>query len=478
MGNIKKLLKKAFLYQEPLTDYSFSLPDNTNQSKLNQNLNNESSDDKKTNHPLYTSLDVNLDYIKVKYNALINSDIKIREFKLTIKGKEYKAVLLFIDGMINSESINNFILKPLMYKSVAKQSSAPVAIASNITVRKIKKFNLEDYIYNSLVPQNTMKKVTNFEDVFSSVNIGDCALIIDTLSVSFVIDVKGFESRSISEPKNEIVIRGSQESFVEKLRTNTAMLRRLINNENLIIEDATVGKVSKTKVAICYLKDIANNDLVAEVKYRINNLNVDHITSSGQLEQLIQDNSYSSFPQMIASERSDKAANHILEGRVVVLVNGSPYSLIMPGVFIDFLSSPEDVNLKFQYSNLLKIVRIIAFIITLFLPGIYVAITNYHTELLPTELLFTIAASRNSVPFPIIFEILLMEISFELIREAGLRVPTPIGPTIGIVGALILRRSCCKCKFSKSYINYYSCNYCYMFICNSRFFTWICFKNF
>ena len=467
MDNIKNILKKLFLYQEPSTNYSFSLPENNNESKVTNNSDNLSPDEEKANQKLYSSLSVNLDYIKVKYNALINSDIKIREFNLSINGKEYKSALLFIDGMINSESINDFILKPLMNRNKSSQSSIPLAVAGNISVRKIKKFNLEDYIYNSLVPQNTMKKVTNFNDIFSSVNIGDCALMVDTLSTCFVIDVKGFESRSISEPKNEIVIRGSQESFVEKLRTNTAMLRRLISNENLIIEDATVGKVSKTKVAICYLKDIANNDLVAEVKYRINNLNVDSITSSGQLEQLIQDNSYSTFPQMIASERPDKAANHILEGRVVVLVNGSPYSLIMPGVFIDFLSSPEDVNLKFQYSNLLKIVRIIAFIITLFLPGIYVAITNYHTELLPTELLFTIAASRNSVPFPIIFEILLMEVSFELIREAGLRVPTPIGPTIGIVGALILRRSCCKCKFGKSYTNYYCCNYCNMFICNS-----------
>lgn len=440
---MKNLFKKLFLYQEPSTDYSFSLSEST--SKRNSMQDNNSDGEQKNNTNLYSNLDVNLDYIKVKYNALINSDIKIREFNLTINGKEYKSALLFIDGLINSESINDFILRPLMSKSKKIQSSVPSAITNNISVRRIKKFNLEDYIYNSLIPQNSMKKVKTFEDVFSGVNIGDCALIVDTLSTCFVIDVKGFESRSISEPKNETVIRGSQESFVEKLRTNTSMLRRLINNENLIIEDTAVGKISKTKIAICYLKNIANNDLVAEVKYRINNLNLDHITSSGQLEQLIQDNSYSAFPQMIASERPDKAANHILEGRVVVIVNGSPYCLIMPGVFIDFLSSPEDVNLKFQYSNLLKIVRIIAFVITLFLPGIYVAITNYHTELLPTELLFTIAASRNTVPFPIIFEILLMEISFELIREAGLRVPTPIGPTIGIVGALILRRSCCKC---------------------------------
>lgn len=433
---LKNILKKIFLYNKSSNNYSFNLPEKT--KPKNDNTTTDSN-----TKQLYPNLEVNLDYIKVKYNSLINSDIKIREFDLSINGKLYKSALLFIDGLINSESINDFILKPLMSKNKSPQSPIPSAITNNISVRKIKKFNLEDYIYNSLVPQNTMKKVKSFEEIFSGVNIGDCALLVDTIPTSFVIDVKGFESRSISEPKNETVIRGSQESFVEKLRTNTSMLRRLINNENLIIEDTTVGKISKTKIAVCYLKNIANNDLVAEVKYRINNLNIDHITSSGQLEQLIQDNSYTVFPQIIATERPDKAANHILEGRVVVLVNGSPYSLIMPGVFIDFLSSPEDVNLKFQYSNLLKIVRIIAFIITLFLPGIYVAITNYHTELLPTELLFTIAASRNTVPFPIIFEILLMEISFELIREAGLRVPTPIGPTIGIVGALILRRSCC-----------------------------------
>lgn len=432
MENLKQILNKLFLYKEPEDTYSFSLSEDNYQNKGDENIENISSEDENNRQNIYNSLNVNIDYIKVKYNTLINSDIVLREFKLNIKGKEYNSLLLFIDGMIDSESINNFILRPLMSKPTSSSNSSisTSAITNNISVRRVKKFNLEDYIYNSLVPQNTMKKVTSFEDAFSSVNVGDCALFVDTLAVSFVIDVKGFESRSISEPKNEIVVRGSQESFVEKLRTNTSMLRRLINNKNLIIEDSSVGKVSKTKVAICYMKSIANNDLVAEVKYRINNLNVDSIISSGQLEQLIQDNSSLPFPQIIATERPDKASNHLLEGRVVVIVDGSPYSLIMPGVFIDFLSSPEDVNLKFQYANLLKIIRIFAFIITLFLPGIYVAITNYHTELLPTELLFTIAAARNTVPFPVIFEILIMEFSFELIREAGLRVPTPIGPTI------------------------------------------------
>ena len=424
MFDLKKILTNIFIYKESQKKNDFCLYESNTQEKISIQ-NNEST----IKQIIYPTLSVNVDYIKIKYNTLINSDIKLREFKLIIKGKEYNALLLFIDGMIDSKSINDFILKPIMSKNDTIKKDVPSVITNNITVKKIKKFDLEEYISNSLVPQNTMKKVSTFDEAFSAVNMGDCALFIDTLPIAFTIDVKGFEARTITEPKNEIVVRGSQEAFVEKLRTNTSIIRRLINNENLIIENTTVGKVSNTNVAICYMQNIANNNLVSEVKYRINNLDVDTILSSGQLEQLIEDDN-SIFPEIIASERPDKAVNHLLEGRIIVIVNGSPYALIMPGVFIDFMSSPEDINLEFHYSNLLKIVRIIAFIITLFLPGFYVAISNYHTELLPTELLFTIAAARNTVPFPVIFEILLMEFSFELIREAGLRVPSPIGPTI------------------------------------------------
>ena len=384
---------------------------------------------------IVTSLSDNITNLKVRYNALINSDIILREFTLNLSGVPYKALLVCIDGMIDSDLVNNFLLRPLMEP---KNNSSRTINLNGIKVTKSKKIDLATYIYNNLVPQNDIEKVDSLDDLISAVNIGDCALLVDTLNVGFVVDVKGYKSREISSPTNEIVIRGSQEAFVENLRTNTSMLRRIINNENLIIEDTTVGKVSKTKVAICYLKNVANTELVNEVKYRINNLDIDYVISSGQLEQLIQDKGNVAFPQLIATERSDKTSLHILEGRVVVIVNGSPYALIMPGVFLDFLSSPEDVNLKHQYSNLLKVVRFLASFITLLLPGVYVAITNYHTELLPTELLFTIAASRNAVPFPTIIEIIVMEISFELIREAGLRVPTPFGSTIGIIGALVL----------------------------------------
>lgn len=403
---------------------------------IRRNGNNSSQKQVPTvSNNIVTSLSDNITNLKVRYNALINSDIILREFTLNLNGVPYKALLVCIDGMIDSDLVNNFLLRPLMEP---KNNSSRTINLNGIKVTKSKKIDLATHIYNNLVPQNDIEKVDSLDDLISAVNIGDCALLVDTLNVGFVVDVKGYKSREISSPTNEIVIRGSQEAFVENLRTNTSMLRRIINNENLIIEDATVGKVSKTKVAICYLKNVANTELVNEVKYRINNLDIDYVISSGQLEQLIQDKGNVAFPQLIATERSDKTSLHILEGRVVVIVNGSPYALIMPGVFLDFLSSPEDVNLKHQYSNLLKVVRFLAAFITLLLPGVYVAITNYHTELLPTELLFTIAASRNAVPFPTIIEIIVMEISFELIREAGLRVPTPFGSTIGIIGALVL----------------------------------------
>ncbi len=186
------------------------------------------------------------------------------------------------------------------------------------------------------------------------------------------------------------------------------------------------------------MQNIANYNLVSEVKYRLNNLEIDSIESSGQLEQLIEEGNSYGIPQVLATERPDKCAKSLYQGRVVVLLNGNPYALIMPAVAMDFLTSPEDTNLKSNFGNFLRFLRIIATAITLLLPGIYIAITNFHQELLPTELLFSILSSRENVPFPVIVELLIMELSFELIREAGIRIPSPIGSTIGIVGGLII----------------------------------------
>ena len=430
-NTLKLFFNKLFKYSPP-HQYNFFL---SNQELKEIDKNPVSSTHNIEPTAFDTNLAKNLDFIKSKYNSLINSDIVLREFSLTASNKKFNAVLIYIDGMIDSQILNEFVLYPLMLRNKSNTKNAQI---SSVNTNTLKDFNLANYIYNQLLPQNNAKKISNFEEAFTNINIGNCLLLIDTINIGFNLDIKGFKQRSVASPQNEVVIRGSQEAFVENIRTNTSMLRRLINNENLTIENCNIGTITKTPIAICYLNDITNNDLVAEVKYRINNLNIDYLLSSGQLEQLIQDNSTSLFPQILATERPDKAAVHLLEGRVIVIVNGSPYVLILPGILSDFLSSPEDSNFKFQFSNLLKGIRLIAIFFALFLPGIYVAITTYHHELLPTELLFTIEAARETVPFPSIIEILLMEISFELIREAGIRVPSPIGPTIGIVGGLIL----------------------------------------
>lgn len=424
---IKDFINNTFGYK-PKNEYQFTLPDNPEIDT--ENYNNTNSDKIEN---IYSQIDANLKYIKTKYNTLINSDIITREFTLNTGSKQYKAFILYIDGMVDSQILNDFVLKPLMLKNKFCNNET-----SKIIVQKGKKSNIANFIQDCLIPQNNIKQQSSFKDIFSGVNSGNCALFVDTLSVGFDIDVKGFKQRSISKPENEIVIKGPHEAFVENMRTNTTLLRRFTNNENLIIENTKVGKITQTNCAICYIKDIANDALVAETKYRLNNLEIDSLLSAGELEQLLTDTNSLGVPKILVSERPDYAVKSLLQGRVIILINGSPYALILPAILIDFLTSPEDTNLKPQFANFLKVVRIISSFFALLLPGLYIAITNFHREIIPTELLFSILSSRQSVPFPIIVEILIMEISFEIIREAGLRVPSPIGPTLGIVGALVL----------------------------------------
>ena len=326
---IKDFINETFGYK-PKDVYLFTLP--TNSDSPDSTTVQNSKETTKEIKSVFPSIDVNLDYLKTKYNLLINSDIIVREFNLNARGKQYKALLLYIDGMVDSQILNNFVLEPLMLRNRnnlfdGKQNHIiSEAVTNNITVRKIKKFNLSDYIENCLIPQNSIKQQSSFSDIFAGVNAGNCALFVDTLSVAFDIDVKGFKQRSISKPENEIVIKGPHEAFVENLRTNTSLLRRLINNENLVIENTKVGKITQTNCAVCYMKTLANDDLIAEVKYRINNLEIDSLLSAGELEQLLTDTNNLGLPKILVSERPDNAVNALLQGRVIVIVNGSSSS--------------------------------------------------------------------------------------------------------------------------------------------------------
>ncbi len=425
------IISKLFEYKPP-KEYNFVIP----------NTSNNIVDEDTEIVEIYPSLAVNLEYLKSKYNLILNSDINVRKFTLSIKSKEFSSAIIYIDGIVDNNSINESILSPLLLRnSITMQPTKTVAISKDISVKKVRKFDLEDFLYNSLIPQNSVSKVKNFKELTQKLNSGFCILLVDTLNIAFCIETKKLPGRNIEATKNESVIQGPQEAFVENIRNNTGLIRKIINNENLVMESFEIGKVTNTQVVVCYMKNITNDDLVAEVKYRIQNLDIDYITSTGELQQLIKDNPNLHMPQLISTERPDKACNSLLNGKVVILLNGSPYALIAPGVLIDFLESPEDTNINYHLSNFLRFLRGLAFIFAIFLPGFYVAITNFHQELIPSELLFAIASSRESIPFPVIFEILIMEISFELLREAGLRVSSSFSNTIGIIGALVLGES-------------------------------------
>jgi spore germination protein KA len=390
--------------------------------------------EEKIDKKISSNYDENLEFLKVKYNLLINSDINTREFEIEISQKKFKACLIFVDGMADSESLNESILKPLLLKNSIKMQTS----SSKPKLNEAKKFDLKKYLLKNLITQNTIQVENDFETIFEKINSGFSVLIVDTLDVAFCIEARDLQGRNIAEPQTESVVRGPHAAFVENIRTNTSLVRKIINNENLIIENLNVGKITKTQVAVCYMKNIANEDLVSEVKFRISNLKIDSLISSGELENLIKDNLNNLYPEVVATERPDKTSSMLLGGRVALLVNGSPYALIVPAILMDFFTSGEDVNLNHFYSNFLKLIRIIAFAITILLPGLYIAFTIYHDEFLPSELLFAIISSKEKIPFPIIFEVIIMEVSFELIREAGVRVPAAFGQTIGIVGALIL----------------------------------------
>lgn len=434
---ILDLINKIFNYKKE-TKYNFIIPNNSN---------NISEDEfsKIDSTTVSKNLSKNLEYLNVKYNTLINSDIKIKHFNIPLKRKYISAILFYIDGMVDSSNINDFILEPLFLRNSIKMDESSKYIQAPNGKMYIR-YNLENFLLSNLIPQNNISKETEFKNIIPKINSGFCALFVESLNCAFCIETKGYKERAISEPVTESVVKGAHEGFIENIRTNTSIIRKIINNEDLIIEESEVGALTKTKIGICYLKNITNEDLISEVKHRINNLDIDYILSSGQLEQFLKTDASSIFPETISTERPDKTCNYLLLGRVVILVNGSPFAIIAPAVISDYLTSPEDFNLNFHYANFLRFLRTIALVSALLVPGLYIAITMYHYELLPTELLYAIIASREAIPFPIFFEIIIMELSFELLQEASIRVPSSFSTTVGIIGALILGEAAVSAK--------------------------------
>lgn len=371
---------------------------------------------------LTSNLEKNRASLEEIFELPANKDIVLRDF--TITSMNLKALLIYIDGLTDRNTQNFAVLQPLML----------------LTTQKIPSRGAVSTAYQKLVPGHQIQKSSKLQDVIDGILDGSSVLLMDESSEALIIETKGWEHRGIDRPINEPVVRGPQEAFNETFRSNTASVRRYLKDPKLMTEIFRVGTRSSTHVAVMYLKDIANPKLIDEVKYRIQSISesVDYVSETGALEELLEDHPRSLIPQMLSTERPDRVAAHLREGYVGVIMANSPFSLVIPTTFAIFLHAAEDYYLRWPFGNFLRLIRTISIFFALLLPAVYIAIVNYHQEMIPTDLLLAMTAAREAVPFPAIAEILFMEFSFELIREAGIRIPNIIGPTIGIVGALIL----------------------------------------
>ncbi len=370
---------------------------------------------------LMQSLEGNIANIKKRTGN--SSDMVIRYIKIGERAA-IQAAVIYIDGIVDNQSIQELLVDTMMKDDVF---SEPITPQNAFTLLK------ED-----VVGIGDVAILHTWSEVFPALMSGDTLILIDGNNHAMSAGTKGGEWRSIQEPTTQLVVRGSKEGFTESIAKNMPMVRRIIKSPDLWVETMKIGKVTQTDVSMMYINGIANDKIVKEVKQRLNQINIDSILESGYVEQLIEDQTYTTFPTMYHTERPDIVAGNLLEGRIAIFVDGTPFVLIAPAVFIQFFQSPEDYYSRFDIATSIRFLRILIFFISLIAPATYVAITTFHQEMVPTKLLIAIAAQREDVPFPSLVEALIMEVTFEILREAGIRLPRAIGSAVSIVGALVI----------------------------------------
>ncbi len=375
---------------------------------------------------LLSSLEKNLEQLKEMLGE--SSDVVIKEFRLGCN-HSLKGALLCIDGLVSAELISGGILKPLMYDTAYKLSVNNECRLSFDSLNPV------------FVSVGETKTVTVTEDLLHDLLSGNTIILIDGSKEALTISTRSWEKRGVEEPASENVVRGPRQGFTETLRTNTSMLRRIIKNPNLRFESVIVGKQTKTDIVIAYIKDLVKPELIEEIKGRLKSVSTDSILDSGYVEAYIEDSPYSIFSTMGYSERPDVVAGKMLEGRAAIIVDGSPTVLTAPMVFIEQFQTSEDYYIRTYFATYLRFIRLVSYFLTILAPALYVAITTFHQELIPTSLLFTMTAGITGVPFPALVEALAMVITFDILKEAGIRLPKPIGSAISIVGALVIGES-------------------------------------
>ena len=406
------MLKSLFIYN----------PDQSRKFIIGESgVNNFTDTTQKLN--VFKDVKKNRDYLYKLYNMPLNGDIVFRDFEFEVNGKRKKALLVSTDGLASRDVINDFILKPLLKLKDKKCDYSA------------------DGILKELIPHIQISKSDNLNELAEYINFGNAIMFFDGIGEGLSADVKFWEHKGVDTPQNEAVIQGPNESFNGLLRTNTGLIRKTLNNHFVTCENFTCGRTSKTPGAIIYMSNVVNTTLLNEVRFRLGNIDAEYVLSVLDIEKYIEDGTYIPIPQMLTTERPDRVAGAIANGKIAIALNGSSNVLILPVTVSDFTKSSEDEYLRYPYSAFISFLRIFAVLISLLAPSVFVAMCLYHRELIVTPLMLAIQSSRLSVPFGIIGELIIMELCFELIKEAGVRIPGPIGSTVGIVGGLILGQS-------------------------------------
>jgi spore germination protein KA len=392
------------------------------------NKNNQKNNGCKNNYNYPLSLDLFENLMNVKDILGSSEDIIIREFNFGCD-KQVNGALIFVEGIVDKDKIDSGIMIPLMYDTCL------------IPKKEISGMSNIDIINKNLLSTCNVKKDTTLGNLLDSLLSGNTILLIDNSKESLSINTKKWERRSVEEPRTENVVRGPREGFVETLRTNTAMLRRKIRNPDLRFETFSIGEKTRTDVCIAYIKGIVNPKLIKEIKTRLTRIQTDAVLESGYVEAFIEDAPYSIFPTIANSEKPDAVAAKILEGRAAIFVDGTPFVLTVPMLLWESFQSSEDYYSRPYFVSIIRMLRFLSYFITVLAPATYVALSTFHQELIPTQLLFTMAAGHQGTPFPAVIEAALMIVIFEILREAGIRLPKPIGSAVSIVGALVLGES-------------------------------------
>ena len=368
---------------------------------------------------LKTRLSDNLRMVRAVLNAPQNRDVVLRPFACA----DFELCAVYIDGMAKEDAISECILRA----SKLPAHSAPK-----------KKRDRAEWLKTSVIEMAQCQLESEMKTLIQGVLGGMTALLADGSDFALLMDTRAFVHRPVGAPMNESVVIGSQEGFDESIRDNITLLRRYVQTGELITERLTVGTGVPTAIALMYIRGVADEKMIAEARRRLEGIQSKAVQGVGGIQQLIEDSPRALFPQMLQTERPDRAASCLLEGQFAILAENSPYALTAPITLFHLLHTSDDMFMRWQYATFLRIVRVLGLLISLLLPGLYVALTTHHTHLVPVNLLLSIAETRADVPFSVLLEILMMEFSFYLINEAGTRIPSQIGSTVSIVGALIL----------------------------------------